>query len=381
VSLARSERTRLVTVTGPGGVGKTRLVLEVARRVAGDFPGGVVFVPLAAVSDTALVLSTVADALGARREATADVLEAVRATIGDERTLLVLDNFEQVTAAAPDVAALLSLAPALVVLVTSRQVLRIRSEQQVHLGPLPDDAAMRLFADRAAASRAGFVVDDTNSAAIAEICRRLDGLPLAIELAAARIRLLPPDAMLARLRDRLDVLGSGPVDLPARQRTLRATMDWSYGLLPPPEQSLLARLAVFSGGWTLAAAEAVCGRPTGPPTIDTLSALLDDSLLVPAGGTPQEPRLDMLETVRDYAAEKLAGSDDDIETGRRHTEWVLAMFDPAVHFRAAEFRPALDRFNAERSNVRAAVQRSVDAGERDVAARLIRNTLGFMARR
>jgi len=168
---------------------------------------------------------------------------------------------------------------------------------------------------------------------------------------------------------------------PARQRTLRATMDWSYGLLRPPEQALLARLAVFSGGWTLAAAETVCGRPAEPPTIDTLSALLDDSLLVPVGGTPEEPRLDMLETVRDYASEKLAASDDAIETGRRHTAWVLAMFDPSVHFRAATFRSALDRFNSERTNVRAAVQRVIEAGDRDVAALLIRNTLGFMARR
>jgi predicted ATPase/class 3 adenylate cyclase len=381
VALLRRERTRLVTVTGPGGVGKTRLALEAARQVAGDFRGGVVFLPLSPVVDPGLVLTSVADAVGARREAAADLVEAVRTTIGDDRTLLVLDNFEQVTAAARDVAALLDRTPALVTVVTSRQVLRLRSEQQFHLGPLAETPAMQLFAERAAAVRPDFVLDPANAPAVAEICRRLDRLPLAIELAAARVRLLPPDALLNRLRDRLDVLGRGPVDLPERQRTLRATMDWSHGLLRPHEQALFARLGIFSGGWTLTVADNICGRTGEPEVLDTLAVLLDDSLLVALQGAAPDPRLDMLETVRAYAAEKLAASSDAGETGHRHTEWILAMTDPLVHGEATAFRQALERFNQERANVRSAVQRAIDTGDLESAALLIRNALGYLVRR
>ncbi|TFV86981.1 AAA family ATPase [Blastococcus sp. CT_GayMR16] len=381
VALLRKESTRLVTVTGPGGVGKTRLALEAARQVAGDFRGGVVFVALSPVADPALVLSSVADAVGARREAAADLVEAVRTTIDGDRTLLVLDNFEQVTAAASDVATLLDRTPAIVAVVTSRQVLRLRSEQQFHLGPLPETPAMQLFAERATATRPDFVLDATTAPAVAEICRRLDGLPLAIELAAARVRLLPPDALLTRLRNRLDVLGDGPVDLPERQRTLRATMDWSHGLLQPHEQTLFARLGIFAGGWTLTAAETVCGRAGEPEVLGTLAVLLDDSLLVDVDGTAPEPRLDMLETVRAYAAEKLAASPDGAETGHRHAEWVLAMTDPLVHAEATAFRRALERFDQERANVRAAVQRAIDTGRLETAALLIRNALGYLVRR
>jgi predicted ATPase len=273
-------------VTGPGGIGKTRLALEAARVTAGLFAGGAVFVSLAAVTDPGLVMSSLANAIGARAEAGVSPLDAVAATFGDVRTLLVLDNFEQVIDAAADLAALIDRAPAMTALVTSRQALRLRSERQFAVAPLTGPAAVRLFADRAAAVRADFRLTEANEPAVTEICRRLDGLPLAIELAAARVRLLPPEALLARMDERLDVLGQGPVDLPARQRTLRAAMDWSHDLLAPHEQALFRRLAVFSGGWTLEAAEEVCGRPAEPEVLDTLAELLANSLLVTAEERP-----------------------------------------------------------------------------------------------
>jgi predicted ATPase/class 3 adenylate cyclase len=380
-ALLRDPRTRLVTLTGPGGIGKTRLALAVADAVAPDFPGGAFFVPLGAVADPALVLSTIADAVGARREAGSDVQAAVRVTLGDERTLLVLDNFEQVAQAAGELAALLDDLPSAVVLVTSRQVLRLRSERQYPVSPLSNSPAVQLFAERAAAVRPGFSLTAGNRAAVAEICRRLDGLPLAIELAAARVRLLPPDALLGRLRERLDVLGGGPVDLPERQRTLRATMDWSHDLLRPHEQALFGRLAVFSGGWTIPAAEVVCGRAGEPDVLDTLALLLDDSLLVTVDDPVPEPRLSMLETVRAYAEEKLAASPDRDETERRHTRWLLALTEEFVHTKGTDLRAYGERFEPERPNLRAGVQRAIDAGDLDSAAQLLRNTFGPLRQR
>ena len=217
-------------------------------------------------------------------------------------------------------------------MVTSRQALRLRLRAAVPLAAAGGDAgAVALFAERAARVSPGFALDDGNAAVVAEICRRLDGLPLAIELAAARVRLLPPAALLARLGERLDVLGGGPVDLPERQRTLRATMDWSFDLLEPHEQAVFLRLGVFSGGWSLAAAEAVCGGPDEPDVLDALSALLDASLLLESDESAAEPRLHMLETVRTYAEEKLAASPDRAGIERRHSAWVLAMTDAFWH--------------------------------------------------
>ncbi|WP_448628608.1 adenylate/guanylate cyclase domain-containing protein [Geodermatophilus sp. URMC 64] len=379
-TLLTEPRTRLVTVTGPGGIGKTRLALETARSVAGDFPGGVVFVALSAVADPALVLSTVAEAVGAPPELGVDPVDAVRAALGDGHTLLVLDNVEQVAAAAPDLATLLDRAPGAVVLATSRRALRLRSERLFPLSQLPGPAAERLFAERAAAVRPGFRIDAGNAAAVAEICRRLDGLPLAIELAAARVRLLPPTALLARLGERLDVLG-GPVDLPERQRTLRATMDWSFALLGPHEQAVFARLGVFSGGWTLEAAELVCGRPDEPDVLGALSDLLDASLVVEIDDTPGEPRLGMLETVRAYAVEKLAAAPDRAETERRHTAWVQALTAPVLPAVAGGFRDVLERLDRERANLRAAVQRAVDAGDAETVAALVRSASPYLSRR
>jgi predicted ATPase/DNA-binding SARP family transcriptional activator/class 3 adenylate cyclase len=379
--LLTDARTRLVTVTGPGGIGKTRLALETARTVADTFSGGAVFVPLSAVTDARLVLSAIADAVDARREPGLEPLDAVRMTLGDDRTLLVLDNLEHVVDAACDISALLDADPAVVVLVTSRRVLRLRCERQFPLVPLAAVAAERLFAERAAAVHPGFRLDAANAAAVAEICRRIDGLPLAIELAAARVRLLPPPALLERLGRRLDVLADGPVDLPERQRTLRATMDWSFGLLGPHEQAVFTRLAVFSGGWTFAAAETVCGRSTEPDVLGALSALLDASLLVAFDETTPEPRLHMLETVRAYAEEKLAAAGDRAETERRHTDWLLALARSFIYADVWEYHQSLERLDYERANIRAAVQRAFDAADVQTAAVLILNTLAYLSLR
>jgi predicted ATPase len=379
--LLTEPRTRLVTLIGPGGIGKTRLAIETARTLAGAFRGGVVFVPLSPVADAHLVLGTVADTLGAYREPGVEPLDALRPALGEERTLLVLDNFEQVVAAGSDVAALVEAIPTVVVLATSRQAMRLRSERQYLLAPLAGTPSQHLFAERAAAVSPGFTLDDGNVEVVAEICRRLDGLPLAIELAAARVRLLPPAALLGRLGERLDVLGGGPVDLPERQRTLRATMDWSFDLLPPHEQAVFVRLGVFSGGWTLAAAEAVCAGPGEPEVLDALSALLDASLLLEFDRSASEPRLHMLETVRTYAQEKLAASPDRAEIERRHRAWVLAMTAAFWHARERGFTDGLERFDGERANLRAAVQHAIDDGDVDSATLILRNTFPYLLRR
>ncbi|MGY1620194.1 ATP-binding protein [Geodermatophilus sp. SYSU D00691] len=379
-ALLTNARIRLVTVTGPGGIGKTRLALTTARTVADEFPGGVVFAPLSAITDPRLVLGTVADVICARCESGSSPVDAI-ATAVEERTLFVLDNFEQVVEAAGDLSVLLDSTPAAVALVTSRQALRLRAEQQFPLAPLAAGPAERLFAERAAAVRPGFTLDAANAAAVAEICRRLDGLPLAIELAAARTRLLPPPALLARLGQRLDVLGAGPVDLPARQRTLRATMDWSFGLLGPHEQAVFTRLAVFSGGWTLDAAESVCGRPGEPAVLDALAALLDASLLAESGESIAEPRLYMLDTVAAYATEKLAASPDRDEAGRRHTEWMVELTGALLTAPVPEVRGRSLRLDDELPNLRTAIDRVLGAGDLTTAALLVRNTFGYMTRR
>jgi predicted ATPase/class 3 adenylate cyclase len=367
---------RLLTLTGPGGIGKTRLATAVAERVEAGYRDGVGFVELASVSDPERVADAIVSGLGRTGEGTASAEDVIVDELRERRFLLVLDNFEQVVEASPTVAALLERTPAAVALVTSRQLLRIRFEQRYDVAPLTQPAAVRLFAERAAAARPGFVLSGANAAAVEEICRRLDGLPLAIELAAARVRLLSPEALLARIDDRLDALGRGPVDLPERQRTLRATMDWSYSLLGAHEQVVFARLAVFAGGWTLDAAEAVCARAGEPELLDTLSELLANSLLVTTDDGAASPRLDMLQTVRAYAAEKLAALAEHSETERRHTEWVLAMMAARLGVHGREHRVWFERFDQERANLRAAVRRAIDAGDVATVARLARD--GFV---
>src|ERR671921_1271479 len=321
--LSRPE-VKLLTLTGAGGTGKTRLGLQAAAELTQQFEDGVFFVSLAAISDPQLVVGAVAGTLGVKEAGGQPLVESLEYYLDDKHILLVLDNFEQVLEAAPMITEMLSGAPNLKVLATSRIPLRLYGEHEYSVPPLalPDPKrpppverlshyeAVRLFVERAQAAKADFSVTNENAPAVAEICYRLDGLPLAIELAAARIKLLTPQAMLGRLGNRLQVLTGGPRDLPARQQTLRATIDWSYNLLEEGEQRLFRRLSVFAGGRTLEAIEAVCDAEDDLPVdpLDGVSSRLDKSLVRQEEGPEGEPRFVMLETIHEYAREKLQQS-------------------------------------------------------------------------
>jgi predicted ATPase len=305
---------RLLTLTGAGGSGKTRLALALAEQVLPAFSDGVCFCELAPIDDAAVVLPTVAQALGLQEAGGEPPLERLKAFLFDRELLLCLDNLEQVAEAAAELAELLAAAPALRLLATSRERLHLQAEHEypVEPLPLPDAAALpslealarvdavALFLERAQAVKPDFCLTEENADAVAAICRRLDGLPLALELAAARLKLLAPEALLARLEHALELLTGGARDLPARQQTLRATIEWSYQLLSEPEQRLFARLAVFVGGCTLEAAEHVCQAD-----LDTLQSLVDKSLLRRGEDARGQRRFTMLETVREYALERL----------------------------------------------------------------------------
>ena len=309
---------RLLTLTGPGGTGKTRLALQAAADLLDEFEDGVFFVALATLTDPTLVASTVAQALDVRESGDQTLIEGVKDYLKDKRLLLVLDNFEQVLEAAPLAGELLS-APRLKVLATSRIPLGVYGEHEYAVPPLsvPDPKrlpgletlsqyeAVRLFIERARAAKADFAVTNENAPAVAEICARLDGLPLAIELAAARVKLLPPSAMLGRLGRRLKLLTGGARDLPERQRTLRGAIEWSHTLLDEGEKTLFARLAIFSGGRTLEAVETVCDAEGDLPVdaFEGVSSLLDKSLLRQEEGPEEEPRFVMLETIHEYERE------------------------------------------------------------------------------
>jgi predicted ATPase len=373
--LVAGEGARLVTLTGPGGVGKTRLMIEAARRLGPGFADGVRFVELAAVPAADLVAPAIATGLGLSTSAgqlTADL----QAYLRPRRLLLALDNFEQVIGAAPLLAGLLAAAPGLVVLVTSRAVLRISGEHEFVVPPLPVPpaaaaadpeelrryASVSLFTERARAAAPGFELTGGNAGAVAEICRRLDGLPLAIELAAARVRLLPPQALAARLDERFGLLTGGARDLPARQQTLRNTLGWSFGLLSAGEQALFARLGVFAGSFSLAAAEAVGAGSPGEgqaagagPVMDTLGALVDSSLVrAQTGGG--EPRFALLETIREYALDRLREGGDWEPAHDRHAAYFLALAEPADADLAGPGQLAwLDRLETEHDNLWAAM--------------------------
>jgi predicted ATPase/class 3 adenylate cyclase len=339
--LRRKASGRLVTLTGPGGTGKTRLGLQVAADLIEEFEDGVFFVDLANTSAPDLVAATVAYMLGVERTAVQPRSEDLKSYLRDKQLLLVLDNFEHVVAAAPVVADLLAAAPQLKVLVTSREGLHVRGEKEFpvpplalpdpkHLPPLnvlPQYAAVALFIERALDVKPDFAVTNDNAPAVAEICHRLDGLPLAIELAAARIKLFPPAMLLARLESRLKELVDGPVDLPARQRTLRDAITWSYDLLNESEQRLFRRLAVFGGGCTLEAVERVCSAigGLGLDVAEGIASLVDKSLLQPMPGeeADSEPRYAMLGTIREFALECLETSGEARPLRQRYANFFL----------------------------------------------------------
>jgi predicted ATPase/transcriptional regulator with XRE-family HTH domain len=372
--LLRAPATRLVTFTGPGGTGKTRLAIQVAADVRAAFPDGAWFVALTPLTDPALVLPTIATTLGLREVAGQAPLEHLHDYLRAKRLLLVLDNFEQVADAAAGVAALLTTAPGLTVLVTSRVALRVQGAHEFPVPPLalPTAAAtpvvetvaaseaVRLFVERAREARPDFTLTTENASAVAAICRRLDGLPLAIELAAAWVKMLPPAQLLARLTNRLRLLAGGGPDLPARQQTLQATIDWSYNLLAPAEQVLFRRLAVFAGGWPLDAAEAVCdfGAEAGVASLDVLAGLLQlvNASLVVAEEREGEARYRLLETIREYAGGKLRDADEAETAQARHCDWFLRFAEQAApQLHAAEQLDWLARLETEHDNLRAAL--------------------------
>jgi predicted ATPase/class 3 adenylate cyclase len=386
---------RLVTLTGPGGTGKTRLSLQVAADALGMFEHGVWFVSLAPIGDPDLVAATIAQALGVREAGGRPILELLKSYLREKRTLLLLDNFEQIVDAAPLVSELLAFAPGLKVLVTSRTTLRLSGEHEYTVPPLglppTDDGrrttgrqspnlqtitqyeAVRLFIERAQAARADFAVTNDNAPAVAEICHRLEGLPLAIELAAARVKLFPPAALLARLANRLTFLTGGARDLPERQQTIRNTIDWSYQLLDDAEKTLFARLGVFVGGCTIEAAEAVCSAAGDLPidVMEGIAALMDKSLLRQEEGVDDEPRFVMLETIREYALERLEQSGEAEAVRRRHTEYYLALAEAAEPwlYSHAESPSWLDRLEEEYDNLRAALGWAIERREANLALR------------
>jgi non-specific serine/threonine protein kinase len=411
--LLQGETVRLVTLSGPGGVGKTRLALRVAESIEDRFADGALFVSLAPVRDPDLVAAAFAAALGVRDMREQPLAATLRASLADRELLLVLDNCEHLLDASPLVAGLLASCPGLTVLATSRSGLGISGERNVPVPPLalPDESAppslpprspvaslaanesVRLFVERAQAARPDFALTEANAAAVAAICRRLDGLPLAIELAAARVVVLPPAALLARLDPALPLLTGGPRDQPARLRTMRDAIAWSYGLLTPQQQLLFRRLSVFVGGFTLEAAEAVSGEIDRGPAFDSLtprSSVLDDvtslvaqNLLRPVhrqddGPEADEPRFTMLETVREFGLTLLEANGEAVETHRRHAAFFLALGrNLAAQLAGPEMAIALDRLAVELPNVRAALAWTLAHDETETALRLAASLYAF----
>ena len=346
VGMLRDPAVRMLTLTGPGGVGKTRLALQVAAELSEDFGGGVFFVDLSPISRPDLVLATIADVLDVRESGSASTESLVVESIGARSLLLVIDSFEHLAEAAPAVARLLD-CPNLKILVTSRFSLRVRAQREVPVATLPVPsgksstlsavavaASVRFFVDRATAVSPDFALTAENAPVVAEICRRLDGLPLAIELAAARVRLFPPDALLSRLERRLPLLTGGAQDAPARQRTLRDTIDWSFDLLAPQQQALFAKLSVFAGGSSLPSIEAIAGNePAGPPPdlVDTLDTLVQHHL-VRQSAAAGEPRFSMLATIREFGSERLEASGESEAVSRQHAQIYLELAERAAPF-------------------------------------------------
>lgn len=321
-SLAELVRAhRVVTISGPGGVGKTRTMIELGRTLASEFLDGVAFIPLADVADPAQFVPALANALDVKEAEDRTQREGIAALIGDKKALLLLDNLEQLVAVAPEVAELVSHCPELRIVATSRTPLRIVAEREYPLAPLEVPPAVELFVERARTTRGAFELTPENADSVEAICRRLDGLPLALELAAARLRILSPEALVERLDHALQVLTSGARDIPERQQTLRATIDWSHSLLTEPEQRLFRRMAVFAGGFTFADVEAVCREPD-ESVLDELDSLVDKALVQAAGGGD---RLSMLQTIGEYARERLDTSGEAHAVALRHAHRYAAI--------------------------------------------------------
>ena len=380
------QQRRLVTLTGPGGTGKTRLGLAIAVRLLPEFADGAFFVELQDARDRAAAAAALASALGVRETLDRDLEQGVKDFLRERELLLVLDNFEQLVSAAPLVAELLAGSPRLRIVVTSRAVLRVSGEQEFGVPPLdlPDRhnlpplaalsqyEAVALFIERARAVRPDFEVTNANAPAVAEICSRLDGLPLAIELAAARIKVLGPEAILDRLERRLPVLTSAGQDVPARQRTLRGAIDWSFELLDEAERRLFARLAVFVGGWTLEAAGEVCnpGAELGIDTLDGLASLADKSLIHSVSGDAGESRFGMLQVINEFAEERLDEAPDASGLRTRHAHHFLALAEEAEpELRRSALRRWQHRLRRDEGNFRAALHWAVEGGDVEVGLR------------
>jgi predicted ATPase/DNA-binding SARP family transcriptional activator len=360
------ERVRLIVLTGAGGSGKTRLALEAARQTSASFANGACFVDLAPLRDPELVPRTIMSAL-AIEQAPADPFETLRTVLASRELLVLLDNAEHLQAAAPIYTRLLAQAPRLTLLVTSRVVLHLSGEHVYPVEPLAADAAKALFRERAREAEPRFQPTMSDERTIEQICTRLDGLPLAIELAAGHIRTLTPTELVKRLEPRLPLLAGGPRDLPARQQTLRATLAWSYDLLAEDQQQALARLAVFAGGCSLEAAQAVCGTK-----LETLAALVDHNL-VQRIATPDESRYRMLETIHEYALERLGEMPEANAIKRRHAEFCLHVAQSA-NLNPGKLAPGgqhLAIANAEQDNVRAALSWAIRTGSIELALRLV----------
>jgi predicted ATPase len=388
--LLLSKNARLVTVTGPGGIGKTRLGVEIAGSVLESFPGGIHFVPLSPLRDPALVASVIVQTLGIREAGGQSPLELLSKYFQESSrapVLFLLDNFEHLMPAAPLVADLLAIAPNLKILVTSRAALHVYGEQEFpvpalgvpesHSNPslsaLSNFPAVALFVQRAIAARPDFELNQQNASAIIEICARLDGLPLAIELAAARIKVLSPSAMCARLASRLQLLTGGARDLPQRQQTLRAAFDWSHDLLTPAEQKLFRRLSVFVGGCTLEGSEAVCDTKGDLELdlLDGMASMVDKSLLQQLEQASGESRFAMLETIREYAREKLEASGEDAATKRAHAAYCLVLAEEAATAQSdPQVAEGRERIALEHDNFRAGLDWLAESGDAEWGLRL-----------
>src|SRR6476646_944633 len=357
--LARDD-VRLLTLIGPGGTGKTRLALQVASGLVDELPGGAAFVSLTPVRDWELVMPAIAQALGLREQPDESALETLTEYLRDKRLLLVLDNFEQVLAAAPSVSSLLAEAPGVKLLFTSRTPLRLSQERVYRVPQLDLSEAVELFAERAQAAATDFRLSDENTETVEAICRRLDGLPLAIELAAPRVRTLTPQALLRRLDQRLPLLTGGAQDADERQRTLRDTIAWSYDLLLEREQTLFRQLAVFVGGFRLEAAAAVVDPDGSTDVLENLDSLVEKSLLLRLReDSDGEPRFWMLETIREYALERLAAAGELESARRRHGAWFAELAERLDAESVTGDQPAsIARLADDYPNLREAIERA-----------------------